>query len=196
MRHSNAEGYPDDWESCCLWDRPLSVHLGYAQYGWVALSLLGAGVWAKAVVRLSNVYDPFDNLLAWLHSVADGALPAVLTINEEGNSQRLEVRRYTGRYAPDSDIEFRVTALDWDGLELPSEPYQMLLRTTRVQLLDEFTRRLSAWLQHDYVADDWYHLDQDQFETSTEFAEALKQVDLRQRLDMAGLLQRTQARWV
>ena len=196
MRQSNADGYPDDWESCGLWDRPLSVHLGYAQYGWVALSLLGGGVWTKAIVSLSNVYDPFDNLLAWLYSVADGALPAVLVINEEGSRQRLEVRRYTGRYAPDSDVEFRVTELDWDGLELPGEPYRMLLRTTRVQLLDEFTRRLSAWLQLDYVADDWYPMDPNQFETSTEFAEALKQVDLRQRLDMAGLLQRTQARWV
>ena len=81
-------------------------------------------------------------------------------------------------------------------LELPGEPYRMLLRTTRVQLLDEFTRRLSAWLQLDYVADDWYPMDPNQFETSTEFAEALKQVDLRQRLDMAALLQRMQARWV
>ena len=142
------------------------------------------------------MYDPFDNLLAWLYCVADGALPAVLTINEEGSRQRLEVRRYTGRYAPDSDVEFRVTELDWDGLELPGEPYRMLLRTTRVQLLDEFTRRLSAWLQLDYVADDWYPMDPNQFETSTEFAEALKQVDLRQRLDMAALLQRMQARWV
>lgn len=196
MRQSNADGYPEDWESCGLWDRPLSVHLGYAQYGWVALSLLGGGVWTKAIVSLSYVYDPFDNLLAWLYCVADGALPAVLTINEEGSRQRLEVRRYTGRYAPDSDIEFRVTELDWDGRELPGTSFRMLLRTTRVQLLDEFTRRLSAWLQHDYVTDDWYHLDQDQFETWAEFAEALERVDLRQRLDMSGLQQRMQTRWV
>ena len=190
MRQSNAEGYPDDWNTSGMWDGPLSVHFGYAQYGWVGLSLLGGGAGGTVVVRLSHVFDPFDELLVWLHSVADDALPAVLTINEEGSRQRLEVRRYTGRYAADSDIEFRVTELDWDGLELPGEPYRMLLRTTRVQLLDEFTRRLAAWLQHDYVADDWYHLDQDQFETWAEFAEALKRVDLRQRLDMAGLLQR------
>ena len=196
MQQSNAEAYPDDWEASCLWDRPLSVHFGYAQYGWVSLSLLGGGRRGTAVVRCSDVFDPFDNLLAWLHSVADDVLPAVLTIDEEGACQRLEVRRYTGRYASDSDIEFRVTELDWDGLELPGTSFRMLLRTTRVQLLDEFTRRLSAWLQLDYVADDWYPMDPNQFETSTEFAEALKQVDLRQRLDMAALLQRMQARWV
>ena len=190
MRQSNAEGYPEDWESCGLWDRPLSVHLGYAQYGWVALSLLGAGVWAKAVVRLSNVYDPFDNLLAWLHSVADGALPAVLTINEEGSRQRLEVRSYTGRYAADSDIEFRVTELDGGGLDLPGTPCRMLLRTTRAQLLQEFTHRLAAWLQHDYVADDWSRVDPDNCEDAAEFADVCRRVDLRQCLDMAGLLQR------
>jgi hypothetical protein len=166
------------------------VHFGYAQYGWVALSLLGGGVWTKAVVSLSHVYDPFDDLLAWLHSVADGALPAVLTINEEGSRQRLEVRSYTGRYAADSDIEFRVTELDGGGLDLPGTPCRMLLRTTRAQLLQEFTHRLAAWLQHDYVADDWSRVDPDNCEDAAEFADVCRRVDLRQCLDMAGLLQR------
>ena len=45
MPRLNAEGYPDSWETSAMWDGPLSVHFGYAQYGWVALSLLGWGVW-------------------------------------------------------------------------------------------------------------------------------------------------------
>lgn len=43
MPRLNAEGYPDSWETSAMWDGPLSVHFGYAQYGWVALSLLGGG---------------------------------------------------------------------------------------------------------------------------------------------------------
>ena len=100
------------------------------------------------------------------------------------------MRRYTGRYAADSDIEFRVTELDGGGLDLPGTPCRMLLRTTRAQLLQEFTHRLAAWLQHDYVADDWSRVDPDNCEDAAEFADVCRRVDLRQCLDMAGLLQR------
>ncbi len=186
------QGYPEDWDNV-MWDGKLAVQWSYARFGWVGLSLLGAGASTVAVLRLSEVFDPFNELVRWLEAIADDALPATLTINEESCCKRLEVRRYAGRQAAYSDIEFRVTDLDWDAMELPDPECRLLLRTTRVQLLDEFTRRLSAWLQHDYEPDGWWRINEDDYDDPATLAEDRKRADLRQRLDLTGLLQRMQA---
>jgi hypothetical protein len=40
MKSYRPNGYPDDWETCGLWDGKISVHFGYPEHGWVLLSLL------------------------------------------------------------------------------------------------------------------------------------------------------------
>lgn len=72
-------------------DAPIGVRLEMGQYGWADLYLsLDA---ATAEVRLSQVFDPFDELLAWAREIDEGDLPIEMEIDEEGTIVRLTVLR-------------------------------------------------------------------------------------------------------
>jgi hypothetical protein len=72
-------------------DAPIGVRLEMGQYGWADLYLsLDA---ATAEVRLSQVFDPFDELLAWAREIDEGDLPIEMEIDEEGTIVTLTVLR-------------------------------------------------------------------------------------------------------
>lgn len=72
-------------------DAQIGVRLEMGQYGWADLYLsLDA---ATAEVRLSQVFDPFDELLAWAREIDEGDLPIEMEIDEEGTIVTLTVLR-------------------------------------------------------------------------------------------------------
>jgi len=156
MKLCGPLGYPDDWDSTCLWDGKLSAHFGYPSSGWVLLSLLTTAYNGSLTIHLSDFYDPFWNLVDWLKAIADDDLPASFKIDEEGCYKDLIVRRYHGRFPTNADVEFRVNGDYWD--EESNERKEgcfFLTRARRAQLLHEFIRRLDQWLREDYDADGW-----------------------------------------
>lgn len=67
------------------------VRLEMEQWGWARLHLsLGA---QTASVALSNVFDPFFELLAWSREIDEGDLPVAMQIDEEGSHVALTVLR-------------------------------------------------------------------------------------------------------
>ena len=168
--------YPKNWESTCLWDGKISVHFGYPAHGWVRLSLLATAFGGSVVIDLSEVFDPFWEMVGWLKTIADDNLPASFKVDEEGNYKEFIVSRYAGHYAQCSDIEFRVSGDFWNEQngEVEQRCY-FLTRATRKQLLGEFTRRLESWLANDYEPDCWLGADPNDLSR-----------DLRN-LDLAGL---------
>lgn len=72
-------------------DASIGVRLEMGQYGWADLYLSLDDVTAE--VRLSQVYDPFDELLAWAREIDEGDLPIEMEIDEEGAIVTLTVLR-------------------------------------------------------------------------------------------------------
>lgn len=156
MKRCGPTGYPDDWESCCLWNGKISAHFGYPEDGWVLMSLLTTAYNGSLVIYLSDTYDPFWDMIDWLKAIADNKLPASLNINEEGSYKELIVRPYLGCYSEYADIELRVNGDFWDEDKKASqERCYFLSRANRSQLIDEFTRRLDQWLREDYDPNGW-----------------------------------------
>ncbi len=72
-------------------DAQVGVRLQMQEYGWVDLHLTLND--AKATIELSEVYDPFPELLAWGREIAEGDLPVEMEIDEEGREAVLTVLR-------------------------------------------------------------------------------------------------------
>jgi len=51
---------------------------------------------ATATIHLSDVYDPFDELVAWCREIDEGDLPIEMEIDEEGSEAVLTVSRTEG----------------------------------------------------------------------------------------------------
>jgi len=67
------------------------VRLEMEEYGWAKLHL---GVDAiTATIHLSDVFDPFDELVAWSREIEEGDLPIQMEIDEEGQEAVLTVLR-------------------------------------------------------------------------------------------------------
>ena len=72
-------------------DAQLGVRLEMEEYGWAKLHLTLAET--TATIHLSEVFDPFLELLAWGHEIDEGDLPVEMQIDEEGQVAVLTVLR-------------------------------------------------------------------------------------------------------
>ena len=70
-------------------DAPVGVLFEMGQYGWAKLHISLAD--CSASMDLSNVFDPFDDLVAWGREVDEGDLPVMIEIDEEGSTAVLAV---------------------------------------------------------------------------------------------------------
>jgi len=72
-------------------DAQIGIRLEKGEYGWAKLHVtLDA---STATIHLSNVFDPFDELVAWGREVDAGDLPIQMEIDEEGQEAVLTVLR-------------------------------------------------------------------------------------------------------
>jgi hypothetical protein len=163
-----ANEYPENWESEPIhWRDRISVHFGYAQAGWITLSILPAGRGDGATADLSYVYSPFTDMLGWLEKIAEGEVPLSFDIDQEGSIKRFIVRPYHGNSCKD-DIEFRIVWFSYDESEENGETC-FLTRLTRRELLNEFVYRFEEWRKNDYDPDEWdfYGMDTDEKEDAS-----------------------------
>ena len=127
------------------------VAFGYPRNGWVQMAVMADASNATTVL-CSDVYPPFSALLAWLHCLVEGNLPAEFTIDEESGLVTLRAQASPlGQHA----VEF--TLVEHDGsaplgaTDLGSKAETVLrCHTDRVALAAEFARRLQRWLNEDY----------------------------------------------
>lgn len=72
-------------------DAQIGIRLEMEEYGWAKLHLtLDA---TTATIHLSNVFDPFPELVAWGREIDEGDLPIEMEIDEEGREAVLTVLR-------------------------------------------------------------------------------------------------------
>ncbi|OJZ15645.1 MAG: hypothetical protein BGP20_06945 [Thiobacillus sp. 63-78] len=74
-----------------LADAQLGIRLEMGEYGWAKLHLTLDD--ATATIHLSEVFDPFLELLAWGREIDEGDLPVEMEIDEEGQEAVLTVLR-------------------------------------------------------------------------------------------------------
>lgn len=60
-----------------------SIHFEMRQYGWAALHFNCDGV--NVLVDLSDVFNPFQDLVIWGWRIQQNILPALINIDEEGH---------------------------------------------------------------------------------------------------------------
>lgn len=72
-------------------DARIGIRLEMEEYGWAKLHLSLDD--ATATIDLSEVFDPFPELLAWGREIDEGDLPVEMEIDEEGEEAVLTVLR-------------------------------------------------------------------------------------------------------
>lgn len=63
-------------------DSQIGIRLEMREHGWARLHLTVGG--ATATIHLSEVFDPFEDLVAWGRELEEGDLPIQMEIDEEG----------------------------------------------------------------------------------------------------------------
>ena len=128
----------------------LCVALGYARHGWVQLALLSSSFDESLTIQCSDVFPPFNDLLAWLHRLLDASGPATLTIDEE--------RGFVSLRAQDGALGGDLIELSVVSHELPDAAADTGARpllhchVSRLALVGEFVHRLERWIADDYDA--------------------------------------------
>jgi|AntRauTorcE11898_2_1112593.scaffolds.fasta_scaffold37234_3 hypothetical protein len=82
----------------------LTVAFSYPSAGWVLMAMLVTDRNQHLVVSCSDVFEPFNDLVKWLHELADGNLPAEFEIDEEGRIKRFVVEQARS----EEEVEFRI----------------------------------------------------------------------------------------
>lgn len=72
-------------------DARIGIRLEMREYGWARLHLTLDNM--AATIRLSEVFDPFEDLVAWGLELEEGDLPVQMEIDEEGDEAVLTALR-------------------------------------------------------------------------------------------------------
>lgn len=72
-------------------DAKIGIRLEMEEYGWAKLHLTLDDV--AATIHLSEVFDPFGEMVAWGREIDEGDLPIQMEIDEEGQEAVLTVLR-------------------------------------------------------------------------------------------------------
>ncbi len=148
--------YPEGWESN-TWEGRVTVAFSHPRYGWIDMVILCDAGTNLCRVRLSDVFDPFPDMLDWLCNIARGNLPALLTIDEEGQLKHLLARALPEFKETGHDVELRIIGDGYDELkQCPTLESFFLTRINRRQFLREYHRCLKSWLENVYDDSQWH----------------------------------------
>ena len=139
-----------DWSSP-VWEGEVTICFSKASAGWVQMALLTTAFNQNHIVHLSEVFDPFANIVAWLREVTQGRFAKPLSINEEGVYTRLTVYPFSNDL-----LEFRVEKSVFSPVDSSLGIQRALVcRVGRYSLVAEFHRRLRDFIRHDFQPGNW-----------------------------------------
>lgn len=143
--------------------RHMEVRLSPPEDGWIMMDIHIGPPTPPLEIALSYYADPFDDLLAWLQTIAKNRLPASMRIDEEGHFKHLTVSAYPATGNDADEIELRIESQNDDSEQTP--PCLLcypLVRLARLQLLTAFEQELRRWLHDDYDIRSWLMLNAEQ----------------------------------
>ena len=125
-----------------LTDAKLSIRLEMRQGGWIRLHLSLDET--TATIQLSEVFDPFQSMVAWGREIDEGDLPIRLIIDEEGRDAELVVLCTDDP----ARVLLRVTREDEDDVLLEGI-------VARTDLAASFKAELRRFFTEEFEPDEW-----------------------------------------
>jgi len=109
--------------------------------GWARLHVMGGGLTVR--IHLSDVFDPFEDMVEWGRRIETADLPALLEIDEEGTTKVL-------RALPEPTA-------DLVRLQITARANQVLLETVapRTELAAAFKEELRRFFTEDFDPKEW-----------------------------------------
>ncbi|MBF0528514.1 MAG: hypothetical protein HQK55_04440 [Deltaproteobacteria bacterium] len=150
-RRPNVPGYfysPFNLESG--WKSKITFCFGHAHSGWVLMAILSTARNEHQIIHLTHVFDPFPDLVAWIIAIAKGT-SKTLHIDEEGHYSYL-----TGRSINAEWFELVVETDCYDeSIQIGFVCQKILALVNRRELVKEFYRRFTDFLENEYKNDEW-----------------------------------------
>lgn len=136
------------------WAGKVTISFGHPIHGWILMSVTCTAYLQGVIINLSDVFNPFPEMIRWLDDIVSGNLPSEFEIEEEGQGKRF-------RATPISEIEFLFEIADsnWYKEKSKEEPLYMYVRVATKQFLAEFIRRWDELVQEKYNPAFWEGVD-------------------------------------
>lgn len=106
--------------------KPISLAIQKCRSGWIPMTFSSRTAWVK--IYASDCFDPFQALIDWICEIANGDLPATITIDEEGIEKTLYAEN-----AGDIYLKLIISDFDYDEGTTPN-PYKDDLEYPRIYI--------------------------------------------------------------
>ena len=132
------------------WAGKVTIGFSYPYHGWIQFVVTATTYVQNVIVKLSNVFDPFPELIRWLETIAEGNLPNEFVIDEEGVEKIFRAIPVNG-----DEFIFEIVELLYGEDKSEEEPIFLYVQVTRKQFLSEFLKRWDDFLENQYDPAQW-----------------------------------------
>jgi len=141
-----------------MWEGKITICFGHAESGWVPMIIINSNG-GKHFVHLSEVYDPFPDIIKWFTMITRGEA-AKLEVDEEGHSTWFSFCNIDEQM-----IEFVVESAAFDEMtKYDGTEREILAVVNRRAFVKEFYRRYTDFLENDFQQNHWDEIDPDDYE--------------------------------
>lgn len=116
-----------------------SIHFKMHHYGWAALHLNCDGI--NVLIDLSDVFDPFQDLVNWGWNIQQNILPASININEEGHIVTI--------IASNSKTENTLS------IQLKSRSFKYTFKIDRLGFCHIFKQEVKRFFKDEFNTNEW-----------------------------------------
>jgi len=155
----------------------ITVCFGRPRSGWMFMAILSTAFNMHHVIHLSDVFDPFEDMVSWVGNIVKGE-SSVLGIDEEGYFSYL-----TARIIDNEWFEL-IVETDYyedeenEGIHADFTETKILAVVSRRDFVKEFYRRFQDFLLQDYTWFGWNSVDPEDYTPEQRAAGDLRNIDL------------------
>jgi hypothetical protein len=132
------------------WFETVRVKFDGNTFGVVPLDISASPDFRPVTVYISEITNPFPDMVAWLEQIADNNVPATWFV--QGETATLADHYLQVSSLPDDRLDFIITTGS-----VPEENGSSLLHVTvkRKQLVNQFVQAFKTFLKKDYRQEHW-----------------------------------------
>jgi hypothetical protein len=160
-----------------VWEGHITLCFGRPDSGWLLLAILSTVFNMHHVIHLSDVFDPFEDMVSWVVNIVKGE-SSVLEVNQEGDFSFL-----TARIIDNEWFEL-IVETDYyedeekEGIDVAFVQKKVLALVNRKNFVKEFYRRFQDFLLQDYTGVGWNNVDTEDRTPEESAAGDLRNIDL------------------
>jgi|GEM_PF-1924719 len=160
-----------------VWESKLNICFGTPRSGWMLMAILSTTFNMHHVISLSDVFDPFKDMVSWVVNIVKGE-SCILEINEEGDFSYL-----TAWMIDDQWFEL-IVETDYyeddekEGIHVAFAKKKVLALVSRKDFVKEFYRRFQDFLSQDYTLFGWGNVYREDYTPEQRAASDLRNIDI------------------